>query len=144
MDWFKGKSTPETHGFLPSNCWGFPAKIFPSSSSMNIIPPPIPIYRKPWFLPSNIGLSCKFSHHLRFHACRMVLSRSPVLAVKPWKTRCGLASDMVGGLSAKSWRSTTLDKPWRKVQGLSRKTDMALDIPTHIPKNTSKTHDISI
>ena len=21
------------------------------------------IYRKPWFLPSNIGLSCKFSHH---------------------------------------------------------------------------------
>jgi hypothetical protein len=37
-----------------------------------------------------------------------------------------------------------LDKPWRKVQGLSRKTDMALDIPTHIPKNTSKTHDISI
>ena len=21
------------------------------------------IYRKPWFLPSNLGLSCKFSHH---------------------------------------------------------------------------------
>ena len=21
------------------------------------------IYRKPWFLPSNIGVSCKFSHH---------------------------------------------------------------------------------
>jgi len=21
------------------------------------------IYRKPWFLPSNIGFSCKFSHH---------------------------------------------------------------------------------
>jgi len=21
------------------------------------------IHRKPWFLPSNIGLSCKFSHH---------------------------------------------------------------------------------
>jgi len=21
------------------------------------------IYRKPWFLPSNIGLSCKFSHN---------------------------------------------------------------------------------
>ena len=21
------------------------------------------IYRKPWFLPSNIGLSCKISHH---------------------------------------------------------------------------------
>jgi len=29
LDWFKGKSEPETHGFLPSN----------------------------------IGLSCKFSHH---------------------------------------------------------------------------------
>jgi hypothetical protein len=21
------------------------------------------IYTKPWFLPSNIGVSCKFSHH---------------------------------------------------------------------------------
>ena len=34
MDWFKGKSTPETHGFLPSNWSGFPVKIFPSSNSM--------------------------------------------------------------------------------------------------------------
>ena len=36
MDWFKGKSTPETHGFWPSNWMGFPVKIFPSSNSMNI------------------------------------------------------------------------------------------------------------
>ena len=33
-DWFKGKSTPETHGFLPSNWSGFPVSIFPSSNSM--------------------------------------------------------------------------------------------------------------
>ena len=30
----KGKSTPETHGFLPSNMDGFPVKIVPSSNSM--------------------------------------------------------------------------------------------------------------
>ena len=29
-----GKSTPETHGFLPSNSEGFPVPIFPSSNSM--------------------------------------------------------------------------------------------------------------
>ena len=29
-----GKSTPETHGFLPSNWSGFSVKIFPSSNSM--------------------------------------------------------------------------------------------------------------
>ena len=68
------------------------------------------------------------SPQLSVLTCRMVLSLSPVLAVKPWKTRCGLASptnkleadpmdfmapasDMVGGFSAKSWRKTTLDKP---------------------------------
>ena len=35
LDWFKGKSEPETHGkFLPSNWSGFPAQIFPSSNSM--------------------------------------------------------------------------------------------------------------
>ena len=31
-----GKSTPETHGFLPSNIKGFPVNIFPSSNSMTI------------------------------------------------------------------------------------------------------------
>ena len=37
MDWFKGTSSPETHGFLPSNFWGFPVKIFPSSNSMRLL-----------------------------------------------------------------------------------------------------------
>ena len=36
LDWFKGKSEPETYGFLPSNWLGFPVKIFPSSNSMNV------------------------------------------------------------------------------------------------------------
>ena len=31
---FLGTSTPETHGFLPSNGLGFPVKMFPSSKSM--------------------------------------------------------------------------------------------------------------
>ena len=38
MDWFCwGKSSPETHGFLPSNWLGFPVKIVPSSNSMNML-----------------------------------------------------------------------------------------------------------
>ena len=34
--------------------------------------------RKPWFLPSNIGLSCKFSHHpvLWIYCCLCIFSRS--------------------------------------------------------------------
>ena len=69
-------------------------------------------------------------------AWRIVLSLNPVFAVNPWKTRCGFASrlifqlifmhvlftiarsmslwgtsDIGGGFSAKSWRSTTFDRP---------------------------------
>ena len=36
MDWLKGTSIQETHGFLPSNLMGFPVKIVPSSSSMTV------------------------------------------------------------------------------------------------------------
>ena len=35
-----------------------PIKLTPDSPQLNI-----PIYRKPWSSPSNVGVSCKISHH---------------------------------------------------------------------------------
>ena len=56
----KGSWMGEFHG-----CWmSFPYENSVFNGSDNIIGLVYgEIYRKPWFLPSNIGFSCKFSHH---------------------------------------------------------------------------------
>ena len=45
------------------------------------------IYRKPWFLPSNIGVSCKFSHHpILWMICQRNLDKQKAI-LKPWPSR---------------------------------------------------------
>jgi hypothetical protein len=46
---------------MGNNPW-FPVQIFQRKTTLIELDDG-KIYRKPWFLPSNIGLSCKFSHH---------------------------------------------------------------------------------
>ena len=62
MDWFLGENLNRKPWFLPSNCLGFPVKIFPSSNSMTLVISQFTMEASP--LSSMINISDEFHSYV--------------------------------------------------------------------------------
>jgi flavin-binding protein dodecin len=72
------------------------------------------IYRKPWFLPSSIGGSCKFSHHpILWHSHSLGFSLS--MTYSPGKISSGPMWFAVRSPKNDLWRSIVIGSVWWKI-----------------------------